>query len=34
MSIPTVVFFVDGVEKERLVGVQPKQTYIDIINSL
>ena len=34
MSSPTVVFFVDGVEKERLVGVQPKQTYIDIINSL
>ena len=34
MSIPTVVFFVNGVEKERLVGVQPKQTYIDIINNL
>ena len=33
MSIPTVVFFVDGVEKERLVGVQPKQTYIDIISA-
>ena len=34
MSIPTVVFFVDGVEKERLVGEQPKQTYLNIINSL
>ena len=34
MSIPTVIFFVDGVEKERLIGVQPKQKYIDTLNSL
>lgn len=34
MSIPTVVFFVDGVEKERLVGVYPKEKYIQTINSL
>ena len=25
MSIPTVIFFVDGVEKERLIGVYPKE---------
>ena len=34
MSIPTVIFFVDGVEKERLIGVQPKQKYIDTLNNL
>lgn len=34
MSIPTVIFFVDGVEKERLIGVQPKQKYTDTLNSL
>ena len=34
MSIPTVVFFVDGVEKDRFVGVQPKNAYIEKINSL
>lgn len=34
MSIPTVIFFVDGVEKERLVGVYPKEKYIQTINSL
>lgn len=34
MSIPTVIFFVNGVEKARLVGVQPKQTYINTLNSL
>ena len=33
MSIPTVIFFVDGVEKERLIGVQPKQKYTDTLNS-
>ena len=27
MSIPTVVLFEDGVEKERFVGIQPKETY-------
>lgn len=34
MSIPTVIFFVDGVEKERLVGVYPKEEYIRVINQL
>ena len=34
MSIPTVIFFVDGVEKDRFVGVQPKSAYIEKINSL
>ncbi len=34
MSIPTVIFFVDGVEKERLIGVYPKEKYIETINNL
>ena len=34
MSIPTVIFFVDGVEKERLIGVYPKNKYIETINNL
>ena len=34
MSIPTVIFFVDGVEKERLVGAYPKEKYLQIIESL
>ena len=34
MSIPTVIFFVDGVEKERLVGAYPKEKYLEIINNL
>lgn len=34
MSIPTVIFFVDGVEKERFVGVQPKAEYVNMLNSL
>lgn len=31
MSIPTVMFFVDGKPVESLIGVQPKQIYKDLI---
>ena len=31
MSIPTLILFKDGVEKIRLVGVQPKDTLINTI---
>ncbi len=34
MSIPTVIFFKDGVEVERLVGGYPKAKYIDRVNAL
>lgn len=34
MSIPTVVFFKDGKEVQRLVGVHPKQAYLDVIAQL
>ena len=34
MSIPTVIFFADGVEKERLVGVYSKEEYIKVITQL
>lgn len=34
MSIPTVIFFVDGVEKERLIGVYPKEKYIQTMKAL
>ena len=27
MSIPTVILFTDGVETNRFIGVQPKETY-------
>ena len=33
-SVPTVIFFKDGVAKQRFTGVQPKSMYIDTINSL
>ena len=33
-SIPTVIFFKDGVAKQRFTGMQPKSMYIDTINSL
>ena len=33
-SVPTVIFFKDGVAKQRFVGLQPKSMYIDTINSL
>lgn len=31
MSIPTLILFKDGVERIRLVGVQPKDTLINTI---
>lgn len=34
MSIPTVIFFEDGVEKERLIGVYPKEKYIQTMKAL
>ena len=33
-SIPTVIFFKDGVAKQRFTGIQPKSMYVDTINSL
>jgi thioredoxin 1 len=33
-SIPTVIFFKDGLAKQRFVGIQPKSMYVDTINSL
>jgi thioredoxin 1 len=33
-SIPTVIFFKDGVAKQRFTGMQPKSMYVDTINSL
>jgi thioredoxin 1 len=33
-SIPTVIFEKDGLAKQRFVGIQPKSTYVDTINSL
>lgn len=34
MSIPTVLFFQNGEEKERLVGAFPKQKYLDTLAAL
>lgn len=34
MSIPAVLIFKDGEQKHRLVGVQPKDTYKEALNSL
>lgn len=34
MSIPTVIFFKDGVEQDRLVGGYPKEEYIKRVNQL
>ncbi len=31
MSIPTVILFKDGEEVERLIGVQPKEAYVQAI---
>lgn len=31
MTIPTVIIFKDGVEKERIVGFLPKQRFIDAL---
>ena len=33
-SVPTVIFFKDGVAKQRFVGAQAKSMYVDTINSL
>lgn len=33
-SVPTVVIEKDGQEVQRIVGAQPAQTYIDVINKL
>ena len=34
MSIPTVIFFKDGAEVERKVGVMPAQVYTDVLDKL
>jgi len=34
MSIPTLIFFKDGKEAARMVGVQPKQKILDQIKAL
>ncbi|THF84718.1 thioredoxin family protein [Cohnella fermenti] len=34
MSMPTVVFFRDGVPENKLVGLRPKQAYREIIDRL
>ena len=34
MSIPTVIFFKDGVEKERIIGYVPKEKLLDAANRL
>jgi thioredoxin 1 len=33
-GVPTIIFFKDGVAKQRFTGIQPKNKYIDTINSL
>lgn len=33
MSIPTVIVFVDGEEKERLVGFRNKEELLEVINN-
>lgn len=33
MSIPTVIIFVDGVEKERLVGFRNKEELLEVISN-
>jgi thioredoxin 1 len=33
-GIPTVILYKDGVEAQRFVGVQPKQTYTAALNAL
>ncbi len=34
MSIPTVIFFKDGAEVDRKVGVMPAQVYSDVLDKL
>ena len=33
MSIPTVILFKDGLEMTRLVGVQPKEAYLNALTA-
>jgi len=33
-SVPTVVIEKDGLAKQRFVGIQPKSSYVNAINSL
>jgi len=33
-NVPTVIFIKDNITKQRFTGLQPKSTYVDIINSL
>ena len=33
MSIPTVIFFQNGAEVERKVGVMPQQAYADVLDA-
>ena len=33
MSVPTLMIFKDGVEAERMVGVQPKAAILDTVKS-
>lgn len=34
MSVPTLILFKNGVEAARMIGVQPKATLLNAINSL
>ena len=34
MNIPTVIFFKNGKEYKRMIGVNPKRSFIDIIKEL
>lgn len=34
MSIPTVLVIKDGVEVKRIVGLNPKSTYVDAVSSV
>jgi len=33
-SVPTIIFFKDGMAKQRFTGLQSKSMYVDTINSL
>lgn len=34
MSVPTLIIFRDGVEAERLIGVQPKAAILDAVRAV
>ncbi len=34
MSVPTLIVFKNGVEAERMIGVQPKATVLDTVKQL